>query len=133
MSRALASVVIFLSSMGSASAQPPGVDEAQARKQKIEAAKAEQRRALRAVLARDRIGEEWVPDARQELESQLATQIADIDRACNLTEPEKKKLQLTGQGDIKRFFDRYEQLMRKKSQVIEPKAQNFQQMQAEAR
>jgi hypothetical protein len=45
---------------------------------------------------------------RERFESQLALEIADIDRACTLTAAETKKLRLAGQGDIKRFFNRYE-------------------------
>ncbi len=43
--------------------------------------------------------------ARQRLDALLALQIHDIDEACRLTDAQKKKLQLTGWGDIKRLFD----------------------------
>src|SRR5262249_17819810 len=46
--------------------------------------------------------------ARQRLDSLLTLQVEDIDRACKLADLQKKKLQLSGRGDIKRFFDRYE-------------------------
>jgi hypothetical protein len=62
---------------------------------------------------------------------QLTVQMEDIDRACSLTDAQRKKLQLAGRGDMKRFFDRYEQL-RWKSQVIEHNVQNLQEMQREA-
>ncbi len=40
----------------------------------------------------------------------LELELHDLDRACHLTSAQKAKLQLLGQGDIKRYFDRYEQL-----------------------
>jgi hypothetical protein len=46
--------------------------------------------------------------ARRRLDAQLAAQIRDVDRECTLTEAQKQKLRLAGRGDIKRFFDRYE-------------------------
>jgi hypothetical protein len=66
--------------------------------------------------------------ARQRLDSLLAMQIETIDRACKLTDAQKKKLQLAGRGDIKRFFDRYERV-KQKSQVIEQDEQKFQEIQ----
>jgi hypothetical protein len=51
--------------------------------------------------------------ARRRQESVLALKVEEIDRACRLTEQQKQKLQLTGQGDIKRFFDKYELLKEK--------------------
>jgi hypothetical protein len=40
----------------------------------------------------------------------LARQLTDLERICKLTDAQKKKLQRAGRGDIKRFFDRYEEL-----------------------
>lgn len=51
--------------------------------------------------------------ARRRLTAQMALQIEDIDRACQLTEAQQKKLHLAGQGDLKRFFDRYEKVKQK--------------------
>ena len=51
--------------------------------------------------------------ARRRQESVLALKVEEIDRACRLTPDQKQKLQLTGQGDIKRFFDKYELLKEK--------------------
>jgi hypothetical protein len=51
--------------------------------------------------------------ARRQLDRQLARRIIDIDRTCELTDAQKKKLQLAGRGDIKRFFDSYEEVKRK--------------------
>ncbi|CAN5248995.1 hypothetical protein BH10PLA2_BH10PLA2_35420 [soil metagenome] len=50
--------------------------------------------------------------ARQKLDSHLTVHIDEIERACKLTEAQKKKLQLAGRGDIKHFFDRYEHVKR---------------------
>lgn len=43
---------------------------------------------------------------RERLATQLKLQLDDISRYCNLTEAQRKKLQLAGAGDIKRFDDR---------------------------
>ena len=43
----------------------------------------------------------------------LSLRIDDIDRVCALTELQKKKLQLAGMGDLKRYFDRIDDLKRK--------------------
>src|SRR6516225_3632447 len=49
-----------------------------------------------------------VAGARRRLESQLTLRIDEVDRASQLTDAQKKKLQLAGKGDMKRFFARYE-------------------------
>jgi hypothetical protein len=51
--------------------------------------------------------------ARQRQENLLKLKIDELNRACRLTPEQSKKLFLTGQGDIKRFFDRYEALKEK--------------------
>lgn len=61
--------------------------------------------------------------ARKELDQSLLLNIEDIDRACKLTEAQKKKLQLAGRGDIKRFYDRYE-VVKQKFQRLKPKQQD---------
>ncbi len=50
---------------------------------------------------------------RTKLDSALALKIDELERLCGLTESQKKKLLLAGRGDIKRFFDRVEELKRK--------------------
>jgi hypothetical protein len=50
---------------------------------------------------------------RQRLESQLTLHVESIDRACQLTDDQKKKIQLVGRGDIKRFFDGVEKAKEK--------------------
>jgi hypothetical protein len=125
MSRVLASTLVFLGCIGTASAQPPpDVDEAEARRQGIA-------RRLVELAVRDLLGEEWVSEARQELALQLAKQLADIDRTCSLTDAQMTKLQLAGRGDIKRLFDRYHQVIRK-SQMIECNDQTLQELREEA-
>jgi hypothetical protein len=132
-------------------AVPRDVREVQARRQEEEKRRADQtalvrqlqqlevqeRRAVQARIVRwtDDQFERWVfqqdgtaSRARQRLESLLATQIENIDRACRLTDAQKKKLQLAGRGDIKRYFDRYERVKRK-SQLLERDEQNFQEIQ----
>jgi hypothetical protein len=51
--------------------------------------------------------------ARSRLESALAIRIDDIERVCALSEIQKKKLKLAGHGDIKRFYDRVEDVKQK--------------------
>ncbi len=60
--------------------------------------------------------------ARKELDRSLLLIIQEIDRVCKLTEAQKKKLQLTGRGDIKRFFDQYE-VVKQKFQRLKPRLQ----------
>jgi Na+-transporting methylmalonyl-CoA/oxaloacetate decarboxylase gamma subunit len=50
--------------------------------------------------------------ARRRLEGLLTLHIESIDRECKLTEAQKRKLQLAGRGDLKRFFDEYEAVKR---------------------
>jgi hypothetical protein len=51
--------------------------------------------------------------ARNKLDSALALRVDDVDRICGVTEGQKKKLQVAGRGDIKRFFDRVEETKRR--------------------
>jgi hypothetical protein len=108
MSRTLALALLFFGGLAVTSAQAPnaGVDPAVLEAQAVQ--EAEKRRAFQEF---DRLV--FQPNgnaagARRRLESQLAIQIQDIDRACRLSAAQKRKLQLAGRGDIKRFFDHYE-------------------------
>ena len=65
--------------------------------------------------------------ARRRLDGFLTLGIEDIDRACRLTEIQKKKLQLAGKGDVQRFFDRYEAVKRK-FQLMKDDEQKMQQI-----
>ncbi len=51
--------------------------------------------------------------ARTKLDSALLLRIDDLDRVCGVSESQKQKLRLAGQGDIKRFFDRVADIKRK--------------------
>jgi hypothetical protein len=50
---------------------------------------------------------------RNKLDTRLELQVDDIERSCGLTPVQKKKLLVAGRGDIKRFFDRLEEVRRK--------------------
>jgi hypothetical protein len=51
--------------------------------------------------------------ARSRLESTLSQRVEDVERACGLSAAQKKKLEVAGRGEIKRFFDRVEETRRK--------------------
>lgn len=68
---------------------------------------------------------------RRQLECQLTEKLQDLDRGCSLTQAQRKKLELAGRGDIKRFFDHYERL-RQESRVMEHNEQNLQKLKLEA-
>jgi len=51
--------------------------------------------------------------ARSRFDSALALRIDDLDRAVGVTDAQRRKLTLAGRGDIKRIFDRVEELKRK--------------------
>src|SRR5207248_5630599 len=55
--------------------------------------------------------------ARNRLDSLLTLHVDDLERTCGLTPVQKKKLLLAGRGDIKRFFDRVEELRKKFDKV----------------
>jgi len=55
--------------------------------------------------------------ARNRLDSLLTLHVDDLERACGLTPAQKKKFVLAGRGDIKRFFDRVEEMRKKFDKV----------------
>ncbi len=55
--------------------------------------------------------------ARNKLDSFLTLNVEDLERTCGLTPVQKKKLTLAGRGDIKRFFDRVDDLRKKFDKV----------------
>jgi hypothetical protein len=65
--------------------------------------------------------------ARQRLDSSLAVHIEAIHRASPLTDAQRKKLQLAGRGDVKRFFDSYE-TVKQKFHLIKDDQQKFQEI-----
>jgi hypothetical protein len=78
--------------------------------------------------------EQWVfqnqgnaANGRKRIETMLALQTDDADRVCSLSDIQKKKLQLAGRGDIKRFFDRVDEV-RKKFQLVKNDQNKFQQI-----
>jgi hypothetical protein len=60
----------------------------------------------RTIFGRQRTAAE----ARRTCTDTLTARIAEVDRLCALSEAQKEKLRLMGQGDIKRFFDLVERL-----------------------
>jgi hypothetical protein len=65
--------------------------------------------------------------ARRRLESHLTVHIDEVHLACKLTDEQKKRLELAGRGDIKRFFDRYE-ILRRTFKPIKRDQADFQQV-----
>lgn len=65
-----------------------------------------------------------VAQARKRLEQMLTLQMDDVDRACQLTETQKKKLQLAGRGDMVQFFEKVE-VVRKKFLLVRKDQQKF--------
>jgi hypothetical protein len=55
--------------------------------------------------------------ARNKLDSLLTLNVEDLERASGLTPVQKKKLLLAGRGDIKRYFDRVEEIRKKFDKV----------------
>jgi hypothetical protein len=51
--------------------------------------------------------------ARNRLNAALDLHIDEINRVCGMDDTQKRKLQLAGRGDIKRFFDRVEEAKRR--------------------
>jgi hypothetical protein len=128
MSQRLALGLMLLGTVAVGRAQPPnaGMDKAVARDAKVQALQEVERR--RALQEFERLV--FQPDgdasgAHRRLESQLAMHIQDLDQACGLSDPQKKKLQLAGRGDIRRFFDRYQAVVQKVQAMNNP-AQNIQ-------
>jgi hypothetical protein len=50
---------------------------------------------------------------RNKLESNLLQRVGDLERTCGLSATQKKKIEVAGRGEIKRFFDRVEEAHRK--------------------
>jgi hypothetical protein len=66
-------------------------------------------------------------NGRRRIEQMLTLQTEEIDRSCGLSDAQKKKLQLAGRGDIKRFFDRVEDA-RKIFQAVKNDQNKFQEI-----
>jgi hypothetical protein len=70
----------------------------------------------RAVQVSDRQFDRWIfasdggaDSARMLTESRLKSRIGYIEHLCGLSQNQRKKLEVAGRGDIKRFFDRVEE------------------------
>ena len=63
--------------------------------------------------------------SKARLEANLELRIDDLCRACSMTELQKKKLKLAGLGDVKRFYDRVEDLKRKYTVSASASQPNF--------
>ena len=61
---------------------------------------------------------------RKRFDSQLLLQVEELERTCGLSESQKTKLQLAGRGDIKRLFDRVDEL-HKKFQLVKNDQNKF--------
>ena len=109
MSRTLASMLVFVGCVGAASAQPQRALFVGPNGMVI----VKQGQAWTEEQIEGWVFGDNASEARRRLESQLAMQIAGIDRACSLTNVQKKKLQLAGRGDIKRCFDHVDEFKRK--------------------
>jgi hypothetical protein len=57
--------------------------------------------------------------ARRKLESRLKSRIDEIDRDCKLTDDQKRKLDVAGQGDLKHAFARFDELKAKFAAVAD--------------
>jgi hypothetical protein len=69
--------------------------------------------------------EQWVYNrsggagiARNRLNATLDLHIDEVCRVCRITPEQKKKLQVAGRGDIKRFFDRVDEAKRRYMRVM---------------
>ena len=62
--------------------------------------------------------------ARKRLDEMLTLRIDDVDRACQLSETQKKKLQLAARGDVVHFFEKVE-VVRKKFLLVRKDQQKF--------
>jgi hypothetical protein len=65
-----------------------------------------------------------VAAARKKLDQMLSLQMDDVDRACQLSEAQRKKLHLAGRGDMVQFFEQVE-VVRKKFLLVRKDQQKF--------
>ena len=100
----------------SAAADPLAIDE--------EAEEVVVRQMQPAFVLSDDQFDQWVFGAprnsgggRNKLDTLLTLQVEDVARVCRLTEIQKKKLQLAGHGDIKRFFEKVDEKRKKFEKV----------------
>jgi hypothetical protein len=63
--------------------------------------------------------------ARNRLNAALDLHIDEINRVCGINDTQKRKLQLAGRGDIKRFFDRVDEAKRRYVRVMNDQNHNI--------
>jgi hypothetical protein len=68
--------------------------------------------------------------AQQRFKTLLEMEIDAVHRACDLSDPQKSKLLLAGQGDIKRYFDKVDE-KRRKFQEVKTDMNKFAELQQE--
>jgi hypothetical protein len=126
-----AALVAFLGPGSSARAQQNDDDEEEAAPVQAKVAR------LNGFLMNDAQFDQWVFGnmgvanagvARNKLESLLTLHVDALERTCGLTPVQKKKLLLAGRGDIKRFFDRIEDLRKKFTKNQNQNQNQFQQV-----
>jgi hypothetical protein len=93
----------------SAEAQNPDADEAEEEPSRVERFEVSERAFESWVFRYGETGQ----TIRAQLEGQLKLQIDDVDRTVKLGEEQRKKLELAGRGDIKRYFEDVEVLRRR--------------------
>jgi hypothetical protein len=128
----MATLLVIMGSGGIVRAQDdeePDDNQNAAAAQRLRAAVVQQAQNLEQV-------DQWVfgrfggsGGARVKLDSTLALRLEDLGRSCGLTESQKKKLKLAGRGDIKRFFDKVEDLKRKYEALNDPNTNIWQEIQ----
>jgi hypothetical protein len=69
-------------------------------------------------------------EVRAQLETILALKIEYLDRACGITGSQKRKLELAGRGDVKRFFDAVDE-HRQRYDAVKNRQQAFAKLQTE--
>lgn len=65
-----------------------------------------------------------VAAARKKLDQMLSLQLDDVDRACQLSAVQRKKLELAGRGDMVQYFEQVE-VVRKKFLLVRKDQQKF--------
>jgi len=65
-----------------------------------------------------------VAAARKKLDQMLSLQVEDVDRACQLSTVQRKKLELAGRGDMVQYFEQVE-VVRKKFLLVRKDQQKF--------
>jgi hypothetical protein len=118
MSRILAVGAVLFGGLAGASAQPPDARIGEAVPHDVRDARGWEEMIVKARLLQRFEESVFQQDgnaatARKRLDAQLSMKIESLDKVCELSVAQKKKLRLAGLGDIKRFFDGCESVKRK--------------------